>query len=435
MPRLLSRNPACRLHKPSGQAVVTLNGQDIYLGPYGSPESRREYDRVIAEWLARGRQAPGVAASRRIADVIKGYWDHAKAYYGNEPGKAELQSIKLMLALLRRTYGPLLAREFGPLALQVVRERMIKAGWSRRYINAQIGRLKRAFKWACSRELIPPSVYHGLQAVDGLRQGKTEARECEPVKPVPEAWVEATLPHVSRPVAAIIRLQLATGMRPGEACLMRTGDIDTSGSVWIYRPRRHKTQHHGHERTIYLGPNAQKIVAPFLRPDLQAYLFSPKEAEQERRAELHAVRKTPESCGNTIGSNRARKPQRAPADRYTVESYRRAIAYGCDAAFPPPTTLARQRVPGRKGPESTRWESKGEWKARLGEAKWAELQTWLGEHRWHPHQLRHTAATRLRKQYGLEAARVVLGHHSAAVAEIYAEIDQTKARQIMAEVG
>ncbi len=29
-------------------------------------------------------------------------------------------------------------------------------------------------------------------------------------------------------------------------------------------------------------------------------------------------------------------------------------------------------------------------------------------------------ATRLRKKYGLEAARVVLGHRSAAVAEVYA---------------
>jgi integrase len=63
------------------------------------------------------------------------------------------------------------------------------------------------------------------------------------------------------------------------------------------------------------------------------------------------------------------------------------------------------------------------------------LDKWQQDHRWHPHQLRHSAATRLRKQYGLEAARVVLGHRSAAVAEVYAEIDQTKARQIMGEVG
>ena len=59
MPRLTNRNPSYRHHKPSGQAVVTLAGQDVYLGPYGTAASKREYDRVIGEFLARGRQLPG----------------------------------------------------------------------------------------------------------------------------------------------------------------------------------------------------------------------------------------------------------------------------------------------------------------------------------------------------------------------------------------
>ena len=54
---------------------------------------------------------------------------------------------------------------------------------------------------------------------------------------------------------------------------------------------------------------------------------------------------------------------------------------------------------------------------------------------WHPHQLRHNAATRLRKEYGIEAARVVLGHRSAAITEVYAEIDHAKAAEIMLRVG
>ena len=36
--------PSYRLHKASGQAVVTLCGRDLYLGPHGSPESRSKYD-------------------------------------------------------------------------------------------------------------------------------------------------------------------------------------------------------------------------------------------------------------------------------------------------------------------------------------------------------------------------------------------------------
>jgi hypothetical protein len=54
MPRLTSQNPSYRKHEASGQAIVTVDGHDIYLGPYGSKASRDESDRVIGEWLIRG---------------------------------------------------------------------------------------------------------------------------------------------------------------------------------------------------------------------------------------------------------------------------------------------------------------------------------------------------------------------------------------------
>jgi hypothetical protein len=70
-----SEPPSYRLHKQSGQAVVTLTDgagrrRDTYLGRYGSAESRAEYARVIAEWEASGRRltpppkAQGKAAAR-----------------------------------------------------------------------------------------------------------------------------------------------------------------------------------------------------------------------------------------------------------------------------------------------------------------------------------------------------------------------------------
>ncbi len=37
---------------------------------------------------------------------------------------------------------------------------------------------------------------------------------------------------------------------------------------------------------------------------------------------------------------------------------------------------------------------------------------------WHPHQPRHNAATELRKEFGIEAARIILGHHSPAITEV-----------------
>jgi integrase len=117
-------------------------------------------------------------------------------------------------------------------------------------------------------------------------------------------------------------------------------------------------------------------------------------------------------------------PRRRPRGHYTTDSYRRAIARACDQAFPPPPPLAQRDD-----------ETAGEWRKRLTPEQRAELLVWRKAHRWHPHQLRHSAATRVRKQFGLDAAQVVLGHKSADVAQIYAEADLAKAEKIMSEIG
>ena len=54
---------------------------------------------------------------------------------------------------------------------------------------------------------------------------------------------------------------------------------------------------------------------------------------------------------------------------------------------------------------------------------------------WHPHQLRHSHATEVRRQFGLEAAQVALGHAQAAVTEIYAERDLALAVRVAAAIG
>ena len=53
---------------------------------------------------------------------------------------------------------------------------------------------------------------------------------------------------------------------------------------------------------------------------------------------------------------------------------------------------------------------------------------------WHPHQLRHNAATRIRKECGLEAAQVMLGHSRADITEVYAQRDAEKAREVAAKM-
>jgi integrase len=403
MPAQVSRVPSYRLHKPTGLAVVTIGGRDAYLGKHGTPESRAEYDRLIAEWLATGRrpmpadQAPG--ADLTINEMLLAYLDHADAYYvKNGKPTSEPTNIRLALRSLRQVYGHTAAREFGPRRLKAVRQAMVDAGLCRNEVNKRTGRIVRLFKWAVGEEMVPPSVHHGLKAVPGLRRGRADVRESEPVKPVPDAFVDAVRPHVSRQVWAMVQLQRLSGMRPGEVVLMRTIDVDTSGRVWIYTPESHKTEHHGRERRIHLGPAAQEILRPWLRPELAAYLFQPREAEAERRAEQRRNRASRVQPSQQY--RRKRRPKKAPGRKYDVGSYRQAIGYGID---------------------------KANWAIR--EAGGDEIPAW------HPHQLRHNAATRLRREFGLDVARAVLGHASPVVTEVYAELDAAKSAEAMERVG
>ena len=433
MPKLTSSNPKYRKHRASGQAIVTLDGKDFYLGPHGTRASRTEYDRLVGEWLQSGRRLPigrgGAPPDMVVVELVARFWQHAKSYYGgNGSHGGELGSYKLVLGHLKRLYGRTPIRDFNPLALKTVRQSMLDAGWARTYINRQVGRLKYVFKWGVSHGIVDGEQYRDLLTVEGLKSGKSKARETEPVKPVPDSHVDAIEHHVSRQVWAMIQLQRLTGMRPGEVIIIRTQDIDTTGKLWAFVPLKHKTAHHGIERVIYLGPKAQAVVKPWLRPNVGEYLFQPAEADAERREKLHAKRLkngTPLNQGNKPGSNRRRRPGRKPGGRYTVDSYRRAITTGCERAFGMPAALHEPRT------EEQRKERAGEDPAKRRAAR----EQWRAAHVWHPNQLRHNAATFLRKQFGAEAAQVILGHRNLSVTELYAEQDVAAAQRIMSEVG
>jgi hypothetical protein len=129
--------------------------------------------------------------------VIATFWRHAEGYYRHADGTltTEIGILRHTLRPLRRLYGGTAASSFGPKSLKAVREEMVRMGWARSNIKRQVNRLKHVFKWATGEELIPPSVYHGLQAVVGLRIGRCDAKESKPVKPV----ACLTSPQLSRP--------------------------------------------------------------------------------------------------------------------------------------------------------------------------------------------------------------------------------------------
>ena len=392
MPRLTHSLPRYRKHRASGQAVVTLSGVDHYLGRHGTKASRNLYDRLVAEWLAAGRSSAAPAnAPLTIVELCSRYLAFAREHYQkNGRCTGVVPGVKAAIKYLRTWYGKEPAESFGPMALKALRQRMVDDGHSRRYVNDHVARIKRMFKWAAGEELVPEATFRGLSLVEGLRKGRTTARETAPVLPVGDGTVEATLAALPTVVADMVRVQRLTGMRPSEVCSLRPCDLDREGDVWTYQPGEHKTEHHGRERTIYVGPKAQAILLRYLARDANAYCFAPRDSEAKRRAEAHAARVTPLSCGSRPGSNRKRRPKRSAGGRYAVDSYRRAIHRACDKA---------------------------------------------GVERWSPNRLRHAAGTEVRSKFGLEAAQVILGHASADVTQVYAERDAEKGAEVARLIG
>ena len=266
MPRLVRRVPRFSKHRASGQAVVTLSGQDFYLGPHGTKASKLEYDRDVAEWLARGRRplhaADGDSGEITVVELLAAYKKHAAIYYRkNGQVTNEVKTIVAALKVVQQLYGREPANEFDPLKLQVVQQAMIRLDWCRKQINKQVARIVRAFGWGVTQKMVRADVVAALRELDGLHKGRSEAGESEPVTPVEDAVVNATLEYLPPIVADMVRLQRLTGCRPEEVCMLRPCDVDTGGPTWCYKPASHKNEHHDRERVIFIGPKGQGVLA------------------------------------------------------------------------------------------------------------------------------------------------------------------------------
>ncbi|MSR60178.1 MAG: hypothetical protein EXS05_21495 [Planctomycetaceae bacterium] len=123
-------------------AVVTLDGKNHYLGPFGSSESKAKYAEKIAEWQ-RNRLAASVAAGATVYTVGQlaiDYLRFAQGWYvkNGEPTK-QVGRIREALKALAEIYEHLSVAEFGPLKLRNVQQHFIGRGFSRNYINSLVG--------------------------------------------------------------------------------------------------------------------------------------------------------------------------------------------------------------------------------------------------------------------------------------------------------
>src|SRR4051794_1928524 len=119
MPRLTASLPKYSLHKASGQAVVHLDSDCHYLGPWQSPASREAYIRVTGLWLANGRRMPPPADAARpmltVNEVLLQYLPFAESYYvKNGVPTSEADDVKAAVRPLVDLYGTSPADAFGP---------------------------------------------------------------------------------------------------------------------------------------------------------------------------------------------------------------------------------------------------------------------------------------------------------------------------------
>lgn len=388
--------PTYRLHKARNLAVVTIDGTDHYLGPYGSPESHRRYGELIygdgppkADTATTGTdKKPRPLPSRShvlVGELTLAYFEqHAQHYYrGSDEAPGRLPVVQAALRAINQPYSELPARKFGPLRLAKIRERLVRSGRARVYINDLISIIVAAFKWAASMEMIPLRTYQRLTTLSPLRRNRSAAKESRRVVPVDAAVIEKTLVQLSPPLAALVRLQLLTGARPGELRRLRTMDIERSAEgPWCYRPLRHKNQHRGLERRIYFGPKAREVLAPFLHQDGKRFCFSPRDSLC-----WYVLRRR----GNRTASRQVEPKVRANVKPYfSKDAYRKAIERACKKA---------------------------------------------GVEPWNPHRLRHNAGTVLRQLCGIEASKVALGLADIETTAIYAERDFSMAAQIIEQHG
>jgi integrase len=389
--------PSFRRHV-GGQGVVTVRligggRKDIYCGPFGTVEAKREYKRILAILDANDGKFPEAGPGITINEALLLYLRRfAEKYY--TPGTSSIATVKRVIRTLRQMYGPEPTASFGPKALRLVMEKWVSEGLARRSVNKMAGVVKRAWRWMVAEELLPAECRDRLLAVEGLRLGRTLARDNPPIRPAILADVETVLPFMPPVVADLVRLQLLTAARGGELLGMKAADIDRSGEIWVFRPPSHKGSWRGKGRSIFVGFEGQRILAPYLLRAGDGFLFSPARSEADRIAERSADRKTPRWKSHMrrneekrVGDDRARPPR----DTYDSRSYYRAVRRACEKA---------------------------------------------GVSMFRPHQLRHAAVLKIRTTLGLEFARACAGHSVAGMTEHYSRShDEGLAAEAARKIG
>ena len=311
-----------------------------------------------------------------VSELCALWADHCREYYRGRDGRPTSMATNAVLAvrLFRDLFGQAAVAELTHADMLQLRDALVRSGVARTTVNRRLWCVKYMMEWALDEAIIPATVKAELTQVKGVKRGRSSAPERQPVRPVDDATISATVEHLMPNTADMVRVHRLTGMRPCELCALRWSLIDTSRTPWVYRvpPEVNKNDWRGElgqPRVVCIGPKARAILER--HRDGGDVPFSPVRAFGEYLEARRAARVTP-----IYGRRKDAPPvPRVLGERWTTDAYTKTIRAACCKAKITP---------------------------------------------WGANRLRHAFGTEVRRAFGLEAARAVLGHTGGGcVTDVY----------------
>ncbi len=188
----MRRIPSYRLHKASGCGVVTINGKDIYLGPFGKPKGEALYERLIRQWLETGHLE--TVHPFLVSDLTASHQRWASSYYVKDrKTTSEFALCERICKTLNRCWGGMSVNDLRGHCLSEIRDELASedSNPGRATINRYVNIIRRIFQYGVTQGLVPAEVWYALKAVPPLKQGRCDVRESTPRKKKLEKQIEA----------------------------------------------------------------------------------------------------------------------------------------------------------------------------------------------------------------------------------------------------
>lgn len=260
---------------PSGHYYTRIKKKGKWFGK-DKTEATQKYLAVILEHYGTVPPSHARPCSCTVADLLDQFRVDQLKRCQPRWRRRRAGIIKYATEHALRLYGKLSADDFGPRCFQTVREMMAqKQGRSRGYVNDLARKLRSAWKWGVTQELVTFESYSRLALVPDLVQGELGLPEGTEREPVDPELVERTIPYLNERCADLVRLLQRTAARPDEIVRLRPEHIKKRKTgEWTFEPKEHKASKANKKRLIMFDDELKAILTKYLRvTEPGQYLF------------------------------------------------------------------------------------------------------------------------------------------------------------------